>query len=143
MPTPANLRAFWLALLRAAKKLLAGIAWLCARMIGHWEWQPPSWLQWTGSRLAQGWRYLLSDARRAAIGILLLLGAVGGWVWYRTRPVPQYVTYTATAPGLTEYGDKGISSIKPLAVEFSASAAPLQQVNKTVTAGIEISPKIA
>ncbi len=124
-------------------KLTAGISWLSARAIGRWEWQPPAWLPWIGGRLAQGFHYIAADAKRAAIFALVLMGAVGGLVWYKNRPVPHYVTYAITDPGLTEYSDKGIFSIKPLIVEFSESAAPLQQVDKTMAAGIGISPKMA
>jgi hypothetical protein len=128
--------------LTTLRKLSAAISTLGAQVIGRWQWQPPAWLMWIGSRLAQAARYLAADAKRAAIVLLVLAGAVGGWVWYKSRPVPHYVTYTLTAPGLTEYDEKGISSIKPLAVRFSESAAPLQQVDKTVTAGIGLSPKM-
>ena len=142
MTTLATLRKLLAALQRATTKLPAGISWLSARAIGRWEWQPPSWLGWIGRRLAQAGRYIAADARRAVIVLLVLVGAIGGWVWYKSRPVPHYVTYTVTAPGLTEYDEKGISSIKPLAIQFSESAAPLQQVDKTVTAGIELAPKM-
>ncbi|MBZ5727694.1 MAG: alpha-2-macroglobulin [Acidobacteriia bacterium] len=127
---------------RAARKLPAGISWLSARAIGRWEWQPPSWLVWMGRRIAQGWRYLVGDAKRSVAALLVVVAAIGGWIWYENRPVPHYVTCTVTAPGLTEYGDKGISSIKPLAVQFNESAAPLQQVDKTVTVGIDLSPRM-
>ena len=142
----ANFAAFRIvgaALLRAASKTAAGISWLTVRIIGRWEWQPPSWLSWILLYIAAGWRFLLADTRRAITAAVIVLSAVGGWVWYKTRPVPHYVTYTMTAPGLTEYGEKGISSIKPFVMEFSESAAPLQQIEKTVTAGVEIAPKIA
>src|ERR1017187_3770571 len=142
MTTLVTLRAFWAALLRVATKLIAGISWLGTRVIGRWEWQPPAWLGWFGSRLAQAGRYIAADAKRAGLILLVLASMVGGWVWYKSRPVPHYVTFTVTAPGLTEYDEKGISSIKPLAVQFSESAAPLQQVDKTVTAGIDVSPKM-
>src|SRR5215469_14628700 len=131
------------ALLRAASKTAAGLSWLSVRVIGHWEWHPPSWLPWIFGHIVAGWRFLWADTRRAITAGVNLLSVLSGWVWYKTRPVPHYVTYTMTAPGLTEYGEKGISSIKPFVVEFSESAAPLQQIEKAVTAGIEISPKIA
>ena len=143
MTNLATLRAFWAALLRAVMKLTAGISWLCARVFGRWEWQPPSWLASVGARLVQAGRYVAADAKRAGLIILVLAGMAGGWLWYKSRPVPHYVTFTVTAPGLTEYGDKGISSIKPVALEFSESAAPLQQVEKTITNGIDLSPKMA
>src|SRR5580704_994436 len=142
MKSLAGLRTLWTAWLRAAKKLPAGIASISAPVLGRWEWQPPSWLLWIGRRLTEGWRYLAADLRRAAVVLLVLIGIVGAWVWYKHRPVPHYVTCTVSAPGLTEYNDRGISSIKPLVLQFNESAAPLQQVGKAVTAGIEISPKM-
>jgi hypothetical protein len=133
MTNLATLRTFWAALLRVVTKLTAGISWLSTRVFGRWEWQPPSWLAWFGSRLAQAGRYLAADAKRAGFILLVVAGMAGGWLWYKSRPVPHYVTFTVTAPGLTEYGDKGISSIKPLALQFSEWTAPLQQVEKTIT----------
>ncbi len=112
-------------------------------MVGRWDWQPPSWLFWIGRQFARAGRYLVADWKRAGIVAFALLAMVGGWLWYKSLPVPHYVPYKITPPGLTRYGDKGISSIEPLVVEFEESAAPLQQVEKTVTAGIGISPKIA
>ena len=142
MTSLTALKAFWAALLRVAAQAFAGVKWLSARVIGQWEWQPPAWIKWTGSRLRQGAGYIVADAKRAGVILLVLAGMIGGWVWYKSRPVPHYVTYTVTAPGLTEYDEKGISSIKPLAIQFNESAAPLQQIDKTVTAGIELSPKM-
>ena len=113
------------------------------RVIGQWEWQPPAWIGWSGSRIAQGWRYIVSDVKRAAAFVLAFVAVWGWFIWYVTRPVPHYVTFTATAPGLTEYGDMGPFPPKPLLVAFNESAAPLEQVEKAVTTGIGLSPKMA
>ena len=66
---------------------------------------------------------------RAAIFVLVLMGAVGGWVWYKNRAVPHYVTCAATGLGITEYGDEGISSIKPLVVRFSVCGCVADALN--------------
>ena len=100
-----TLQALWASLLRVATTLASGFSWLTARAIGHWEWQPPYWLIWFGQHLLRGWRYLVADAKRVAIVLLVLFSAIGGWVWYRSRPVPHYVAFTISAPGLTDYGD--------------------------------------
>src|ERR1700726_1834026 len=100
MTSLASLRRVWAAVLRGAKQLPAVISRLSAKVIGRWEWQPPSWLLLVGRRLAEGPRYLVADTRPAAIALLVLAGAIGGWLWYKGRPVPHYVTYIVTAPGL-------------------------------------------
>src|SRR5579862_3479868 len=142
MASLATLRTLWAALLRVAAKVPASISRFVAPVIGRWEWQPPSWIASIGGRLAQATRYLAEDAKRTGLILLVMAGMVGGWLWYLSRPVPHYVTYSVTAPGLTEYNEKGISSIKPLALQFSESAAPLQQADKIITSGIDLSPKI-
>lgn len=143
MASLRSLRTLGTALLRAVDKAPAAIAWLGARIIGRWKWEPPRWLAWAGHGIVRGGRHLAEDTRRTAVGAAILLAFIGGWVWYKNRPVPEYVTYTVTAPALTEWGDRGIVVIHPLAVEFSESAAPLQKVEKTVAAGVQISPKVA
>src|ERR1044071_2913825 len=143
MTTSETLRAFRTALQRAVSIVLAAIPWLSARVIGHWQWQPPSWLTWTGRHLAESWRAFAADVRRLVIGGVVLAGALAGGIWYANRPVPHYVAYTVTPPALTEYNEKGISYIHPLLVDFKESAAPLQNVEKTVANGIDVSPRVA
>jgi hypothetical protein len=137
-----RIKAAWLLLTRFAQKLPAAASWLSGHLIGHWNWQPPSWLGWLGRQFVQIWRFIASDIKRAAIVLLALISMAGAWLWYKSLPVPHYVKYTVTPPALTEYGDKGISSIKPLMIEFKESAAPLQSIEKNVTTGIELSPKV-
>ena len=79
---------------------------------------------------------------RAGLLALTVAAIGGGTAWYLTRPKPHYVTFTFAEPGLTEYNDNGISSIKPLTIAFSESAAPLKQIKTIVTSGIDLSPSI-
>jgi hypothetical protein len=72
-----------------------------------------------------------------------VISAGAGIFWYANRPKPHYVTFTVNSPSLTEYNDNGIARIAPLRIVFSESAAPLKQLQKAVTAGIEMSPSIA
>ena len=111
-------------------------------LFGRLEWHAPDWLLWSGRHSARGWR--IATASRARVATLLAaLVAVGGGVWwYVTRPTPHYVHYTVTPPGLTEWDENGIKSIKPLKIVFNESAAPLKQVQKTVTTGITMSPVV-
>ena len=123
------------------RQLVAGIGQFAGAVFGRWEWHPPAWFGEVKSQFGRGWRFLTLDWRRLAIAVLLLGGIAAGVRWYKTRPVPHYVGYATHAAGPDEYDDNGISSIKPLKVDFNESAAPLQQVEKKVTAGIELSPR--
>src|SRR5258706_6024358 len=128
--------------LRVLRTLRRSVAWLIVNLIGRWNWQAPAWLAWTGARSARGWRYLRANRARAAAAAVVVVAVGGGLAWYLTRPTPDYVTYRIDGPGLTEYNDDGISSIKPVTIVFSESAAPLKQLQKAVTAGITVDPAI-
>ncbi|HWW86414.1 MAG TPA: MG2 domain-containing protein [Vicinamibacterales bacterium] len=122
--------------------LVRVISWLFVAVLGRWRWrwQPPTWASFTSSQLRRSWRYLVGKPIRGAVALVAILSASGALTWYATRPKPHYVTFTVVAPGLTEYNEKGISSIKPLKVSFNESAAPLKQLQKAVTTAIGLSP---
>ena len=112
-------------------------------LLGQWQWQAPSWIEWTRRQIRKGQEYFAADRRRIyalAAAVVIIGFAV---VFYLNRPKPHYVVYDVTPPGLTEYNEKGISKIYPLRVSFNESAAPLKQIEKRVTSGVEISPAIA
>ena len=79
-------------------------------------------------RTSSGRRHPRANPRQAGGLAVAMLAVAGALAWYFTRPTPHYVTYSVSAPGLTEYNDNGISSIKPLKIVFSESAAPLKPI---------------
>jgi uncharacterized protein YfaS (alpha-2-macroglobulin family) len=99
-------------------------------------------MAWTRHQSARAGRFILADVRRAVLGLAVLMALIGCWYWYRSQPVPHYVVYKITEPGLTVYNEKGISYIKPLYVHFDEPAAPIRSISKTVTTGVQLSPKI-
>ncbi len=111
-------------------------------VVGRVAWQPPKWIGWTKQRLATGWQWLLADRRRWIALASVLVVLVAGGYWYRHRPVPNYAGYTVTAPGATVFDENGIATIFPLDVEFAEAVAPLQQIEKPVTAGVGLSPNV-
>src|SRR4051812_16875630 len=111
-------------------RLLARMASLLVVLVGRWQWQPPGWLVATGAQLARGWRFLLASRVRLAIAAAIVLTSTIAGAWYVTRPTPNYVTFEVALPGLTEYDERGVMSIKPLVVTFSESVAPLRLVQK-------------
>jgi hypothetical protein len=112
-------------------------------VFGHVQWQAPAWIPWTGARLRKAGRYLVADRKRLIVAALVAVTVAGAVTWYKLRPRPHYVEYTVTAPKLTEYDEKGISSIYPLRVDFAEPVAPLANLDKRLTSGIEISPAFA
>ena len=118
------------------------LRWLVA-LVGRWEWQAPAWLAWVRRQSVRGWRHTTATRARAATLAAVVIAVAGAGVWWFTRPTPHYVSYSVTPPGLTEYDDNGISSIKPLRIVFSESVAPLGQMQKAVTRGLTMSPSVA
>jgi alpha-2-macroglobulin len=137
----------WLRTLAAGTRVVVGLLWrglsrFATGVFGRCEWHAPAWLSWTSARSRRSWQYLKANPKHGAAVAAAAVAALGGLVWYITRPTPHYVTYEVTPPGLTEYNDRGISSIKPLKIVFSESAAPLLQAEKPVLTGIDMSPAI-
>src|SRR5260221_1072641 len=112
-------------------------------LFGRWTWQSPPWLSWTGTQVARGGRALAAHPKHAGLLALALILAVGGSIWYLSRPKPHYVPYAVPEPGLTEYNVNAIDSTKPLTIVFSESAAPLKQIKTAVASGIDLSPALA
>ena len=116
---------------------------LLSKVFGHFHWSAPEWVPWTERQLEKSRDYLLADRSRAVTVAVALLVIASALVWWKLRPRPHYVDLTVTAPKLTSYDEKGVPSIDPLVVEFTASAAPLANLDKRLTFGIQISPKFA
>lgn len=80
--------------------------------------------------------------------VLVLVGATAyGISWYKNLPEPNYVMAAITEPEITPNEETLVPS--RILVDFitkhhggSQSVAPLSMINKVVTDGIEISPKI-
>src|SRR5512132_3396315 len=96
--------------------LWRGTVWLVVRVLGHWHWDAPGWVTWSRAQSGRGWRYLGAKPWRGAVVAVVVAATAAGAVWYKLRPKPHYVGYTVNEPGLTEYDEKGISSIKVLTI---------------------------
>jgi hypothetical protein len=120
--------------------LLSFLLNLFRAVFGHWQWSAPGWIFWSGRQVRRSTIYLAADPRRLAAALLATLTAAGAIAWYELRPRPHYTEYTVKAPDLTKYDEKGISSIDPLLVTFSESAALLTNLDKRLTFNIAISP---
>ncbi len=123
--------------------LLQWIARSLSALVGDFSWRPPGWLRWFcgllfGSLRGHPLRWVFS-----LLGIgLLSFGGVKGWEWWqshRPRPKIQVVdrktTIKVEAPGLAEVADDGLVTPRPLILNFSQSAAPLDLIGKELVAG--------
>ena len=113
------------------------------KVFGQVRWQAPEWIQWTGLQVGNAVRYLRADRKRLIIAALVFAAAAGALTWYKLRPRPHYVEYSVTAPKVTEYDENGVASIDSLTVDFKEPAAPLANLDKRLTSGIQISPAFA
>lgn len=72
-------------------------------------------------------------------GLLTLLVVLG--IWYSLSPRPETIKIYMTAPGITDLTkEKPVPD--PIILQFSDSAAPLQQIGKQVTEGVSLSPSM-
>ena len=80
--------------------------------------------------------------------IALAVAGAFGWHWYQHRPKPvepERITFKVRAPALTSYADdegKPKVTIHPLEIDFSRSAAPIEQVGKPAGNGISMQPAL-
>lgn len=123
-----------------------------AAIFGRLSWERPAWLarQSDPSKPGAGQR-LGAFLKRSgpAIGFFLAVALVGGgvYVWKATRPPPpDLVTLTAAAqapmPPARRLRTEPPPKPNPLVVVFTGSAAPLDVLNKPVTAGVSLSPAL-
>ncbi|WP_414447280.1 MG2 domain-containing protein [Burkholderia sp. 22PA0099] len=111
-------------------------------VFGNLSWTAPAWAGVTGRAVRRRPWHALG----IAAGVLAL---AGGGYWYQHRPktlAPDEVTFKVTAPAVTSYdtdeSGKPLTTVHPLDVAFSRSAAPIEQVGKSVPDGIEMSPAL-
>ena len=114
-------------------------------LLGRLDWQPPGWWAGVASRVDRfgAWaRANRGPAAGAGAATLLLAALVlGGAWWWKTRPVPPTVAVTITAPTARDLNDPQ-SRPAPLLLVFGEPAAPIENVGKSVEAGVKLSPTV-
>jgi len=118
-----------------------------AAIFGNLNWKSPPWV----NNLKQKAKTSPFTFWGSSIASLLLIfAAVYAACWYKNLPKPVYTTASIHAPDITP----NTETLSPnyLILDFgiaqdngfiTQSVAPLDKVNKVVTEGVEISPKIA
>ncbi len=115
------------------------------KVFGTVNWSAPPWIYATTTELRHKPRQY-AGGTLGAVAVLVLMWA--GWQWYLHRPhppEPYRITFEVTNPLASVYEDgdgKPTLVIHPLVVKFSASAAPIEQVGKTILHGIVMDPAV-
>ena len=128
---------------RGVRSLASRSSWSFSDIFGHWQWESPAWFKWVGLQWSRFTGYLAADRKRIAGLLVLLIAAGTAFAWYELRPRPDYVEYSVSPPPLTTYDEMGIQHIRPMRVDFIRPVAPLKNIEKAVTSGIDVSPAFA
>jgi uncharacterized protein YfaS (alpha-2-macroglobulin family) len=131
------LRFLLLLPVRFVRGVLSALGWILAPLVGNvkWAWAAPAWIRVVRRRP-------LHSAAALFVAVLVAAGGWYGWQWYKNRPRPPEplrITWEVNAPAITDYTKLPLV-IRPLEVQFSASAAPIELVSKQVTTGITMQP---
>jgi len=127
----------------------APVRWVRAALratVGEINYRPPRWLAGTGKALA-------AHPKRAfgVVASLAVLGTAGwyGWQWWEAhkpqptvRVVMRDVEVNVIPPAVAAVDANGKLKMHEVVVRFSDSAAPVDQVGKEVTAGVELVPAL-
>lgn len=130
--------------------------WL-PRLFGNLHWTPPAWVGMQRARIARiPWLAALPQRLRRASdwmrrhprqvlvatvsSVVLIIAVAGGYLWYDSLPKPVEFSLAGTSPGATPLKENA----KPegVQIDFSGSAARLEQIGKPITSGIKIAPAI-
>ena len=107
---------------------------------GSFSWKFPPWLNFISQLYNKALIWRKENKKVVWLSLALALISYGGVLWYDSLPKPVQVQITGTAPSLTELRDEPVYD--SVYVNFSASAAPLELIGKSVSKGITLSPEI-
>ena len=117
--------------------------WVFKTLFGNARWTPPRWLQLLLTPFKRYGCFLSRRPWLAAAHVFLPFVLIGvgyaAWLWYEAQPKPVATQFTLTPPSSTRW-ENDVPKISSLFVNFSTSVAPLDQLEKTITQGIELNP---
>lgn len=120
--------------------ILKATGWILKPLFGQWTWTPPFWITLCKKHTKTNTYGLLGL-------FIIILGSGYGIYWYKHRPqpiIPNLVKFYYAAPQATIFPDDPNEHpiIHPLKINFSGSAAPLNQLGKDMANTFPISPNI-
>ncbi len=124
---------------RMTRRLGRGLA----ATFGRPSWSPPPWGRAIGRALQRGGQWARADKAKALALLASVLLTIGGGVWFMRwwehRPKPITVAIKVIAPEVTRIEEK--IRPKPVRIEFDDSVAPLDKIDKPITAGVTLELK--
>ena len=109
---------------------------------GQLSWKPPQWLQLGFTRLVLFRRgHPLLAAVIVLLAFLIAGGSIRGWRWYQSRPKPHLVYAQVASIPITPL-DKELK-FPPLTIEFSESAARLEDLKNPTLQHVRLDPPTA
>ena len=134
-PAPLSTAIQWFASAAAFLRRIPG------QIFGNISWRPPRWV----SRIGESWNRLERAYPRALAPTMVAIFAIlcaGAWTWnwYSHLPKPHRVTVKITPVEVTKL-EKDLKFPR-LVVNFSESAARLDDLKKPSVQGIELQPHL-
>lgn len=107
---------------------------------GSISWDLPPWLNFISQLYNKALSGIKKNKNIAWLAVLFTAIGFAGMLWYDSLPQPVRIQITGTAPALTELKKDPVYD--SVYVNFSGSAAELDQIGKTVSEGLQLSPAI-
>jgi uncharacterized protein YfaS (alpha-2-macroglobulin family) len=129
--------------------LIRPFAWLARWLrkifrtaFGQLSWNPPRWLQLGFARVVLFRRgHPILAAAIVLLAFLITSGSVWTWKWYQRQPKPHKVYATVGSIPVTPF-DKELK-FPPLTIDFSESAARLEDLKNPALARVRLEPATA
>lgn len=118
----------------------SALRYAMSALFGSLNWQKPAWLGFLKDTLRAYWQWSRAHPRHMAISLGLIAITIGGIIWYQSLPQPVTVSYRVDTPDLTVFENQQWQ-IDSLDIYFDDSVAPLDQIDKTISKGVSLSPK--
>ena len=127
--------------------ILNSICSAFSSVFGKLNWKSPPWVTHLHHK-AQNTPKMFWGSISLIIALFLAVGY--GAYWYKHRPIPTYITASITIPEITPNSEEALVP-NNLIIDFGIknngfspqSVAPINLIGKTISDGIEMTPKIA